>query len=115
MSLAFAQSTWQPHTSLTLSYLLSLSHLHAEAGLNFAFTGEMILRMVALGGVLKYLKHPWNSFDCTMVLVGYTAFIPSDSNTNGLRALRAMRALRPLRSITRFEALRSIVVCFFEV
>jgi hypothetical protein len=32
----------------------------------------------------------------------------------GLRALRAMRALRPLRTITRFESLRSVVVCFVE-
>lgn len=93
----------------------ALSKTAAEAGLNFAFTIEMVMRMVALGGVLEYLKHAWNIFDCLMVLVGYTAFIPTDSNTSGLRALRAMRALRPLRSITRFEALRSIVVCFFEV
>lgn len=54
-----------------------------------------------------------------MVLCGYTAFIPvgdgSGGGTAGIRALRALRALRPLRTITRFEALRSIVVCFLEV
>ena len=52
----------------------------------------------------------------TQVVAGYTAFIPTgSSNTSGIRALRAMRALRPLRSITRFESLRAIVVCFLEV
>lgn len=61
---------------------------------------------------------PWNLFDCAMVLAGYTAFIPMSGkggSTAGVRALRALRALRPLSTIIRFEALRSIVVCFLEV
>lgn len=88
----------------------------AETAFNAVFTVEMVLRMISLGGVWAYLKHPWNMFDFFMVVAGYTAFIPTgSSNTGGIRALRAMRALRPLRSITRFEALRSIVVCFLEV
>ena len=61
---------------------------------------------------------PWNAFDCCMVVVGYTAFIPmggNSSNAGGIRALRALRALRPLRTIARFESLRSIIVCFLEV
>ena len=47
----------------------------------------------------------------------YTDFIPSGSGdqAGGVRALRALRALRPLRTITRFDSLRSIVVCFLEV
>lgn len=63
-------------------------------------------------------RGPWNAFDFVMVLAGYTAFIPmggGSSNTGAIRALRALRALRPLRTITRFESLRSIIVCFLEV
>ena len=37
------------------------------------------------------------------------------SNTQSVKALRALRALRPLRTITRFDSLRAIVVCFLEV
>lgn len=59
-------------------------------------------------------------FDFLMVLAGYTTFIPASSSSSAssasaVRALRALRALRPLRTITRFESLRSIVVCFLEV
>ena len=36
------------------------------------------------------------------------------NNTQSIKALRALRALRPLRTITRFESLRAIVVCFME-
>jgi hypothetical protein len=77
---------------------------HADLGLNVAFTVEMLLRIISMGGVLHYLSHPWNAFDCLMVLAGYTTFIPMDANSAGLegvKALRALRALRPLRTITR--------------
>lgn len=71
-----------------------------------AFTVEMLLRVASMGSVLAYLHHPWNAFDCVMVLAGYTTFIPMGSSTdsaglNGVKALRALRALRPLRTITR--------------
>ncbi|GAB4819675.1 hypothetical protein N2152v2_006721 [Parachlorella kessleri] len=86
-----------------------------EMAINFAFTLEVVLVCIAAGGPKEYLRSPWNIFDFTMVLVGYTDFIPSGSNqAGGVRALRALRALRPLRTITRFESLRSIVVCFLE-
>jgi hypothetical protein len=78
--------------------------LAADLGLNVAFSIEMILRIISMGGILQYLSHPWNVFDCIMVLAGYTTFIPMDSNSAGLegvKALRALRALRPLRTITR--------------
>eukprot|EP00882_Tetradesmus_deserticola_P014154 GHRQ01015045.1.p3 GENE.GHRQ01015045.1~~GHRQ01015045.1.p3 ORF type:complete len:185 (+),score=49.55 GHRQ01015045.1:387-941(+) len=90
-----------------------------DLALNIAFTVEMVLRILSIGGVLAYLRHPWNAFDCVMVLAGYTTFIPIDASSGGsglegLKALRALRAMRPLRTITRFPALRSIVVCFLE-
>lgn len=92
----------------------------ADLGLNVFYTIEMFLRIVCLGPpwVISYLRKPWNVFDLLMVIVGYTAFIPSDltgGNTSAIRALRAVRALRPLRTITRFESLRAVVVCFVEV
>jgi hypothetical protein len=76
-----------------------------DLALNSIFTLEMVLRMMALGGVFSYLSHPWNLFDAVMVFAGYTVFIPmgeDSSGMQGVRALRAMRALRPLRTITRW-------------
>eukprot|EP00892_Ulva_mutabilis_P003109 jgi/Ulvmu1/1279/UM011_0003.1 len=83
---------------------------------NFIFTAEMLMRILALGGILPYLSSSWNAFDFAMVLAGYTQFIPTGSTASagGFRALRAVRALRPLRTITRFSSLRAVVVCFLE-
>ena len=62
-----------------------------------------------------FLSYPWNLFDAAMVSIGYTQFLPtSGSGADSFRALRAIRALRPLRTITRFDSLRSVVVCFME-
>ncbi|KXZ54857.1 hypothetical protein GPECTOR_4g929 [Gonium pectorale] len=90
--------------------------LWADTAFNALFTAEMLLRIVALGGPLAYLRHPWNVFDAAMVAAGYLAFVPTDneSSSSGVRALRALRALRPLRTVTRSEALRAIVICFLE-
>ena len=50
-----------------------------------------------------------------MVSIGYTQFLPTTGKgADSFRAMRAIRALRPLRTITRFESLRSVVVCFME-
>ncbi|KXZ54859.1 hypothetical protein GPECTOR_4g931 [Gonium pectorale] len=87
--------------------------LWADTAFNALFTAEMLLRIVALGGPLAYLRYPWNVFDAAMVAIGYLAFVPTDDET-WVRALRALRALRPLRTITRSEALRAVVVCFLE-
>jgi hypothetical protein len=73
--------------------------------LNSLFTVEMIIRIIALGGITEYLASTWNLFDALMVFAGYTVFIPmGDANQGmeGLRALRALRALRPLRTIARY-------------
>ncbi len=48
-----------------------------------------------------------------MVIAGYTVFVPG--NSSAINAIRALRALRPLRTITRFESLRGVIVCFLEV
>jgi hypothetical protein len=92
----------------------------ADLALNAFYTVEMGIRILALGPpwVMSYLRNPWNAFDAFMVVTGYTVFIPQredGANTNAIRALRALRALRPLRTITRFQALRSVVVCFVDV
>ena len=104
-----------------------------ELSLNVFFTAELLLRMIHVGSLKKYLRDPWNKFDFLLVVCGYGGvvaeqFLVSDSGngdgsysnsdgsseTNAIRALRALRALRPLRTITRFESLRSVVVCFVE-
>ena len=88
---------------------------HTELGMNLFYTFEAIMRILALGGFLNYIKQPWNTFDFSMVTIGYVSMLPIGGNTAGVRALRALRALRILRTITRFESLRAVVVCFFEV
>ncbi|PSC71712.1 voltage-gated ion channel superfamily isoform A [Micractinium conductrix] len=91
-----------------------------DIAVSVLFAVEMCLMVVAAGGPIEYLRGPWNVFDFLMVLAGFTTFIPASSNASSasgsaaVHALRALRALRPLRTITRFEALRSIVVCFIE-
>ncbi|KAA6417011.1 MAG: voltage-gated Ca2+ alpha subunit, partial [Trebouxia sp. A1-2] len=88
-----------------------------QLGFNAFFTLELILRAVASGGPKAYLSNAWNIFDLLMVLAGYTEFLPASwfgNNTQSVKALRALRALRPLRTITRFDSLRAIVVCFLE-
>ena len=99
---------------------MTVVSLHADLVLNIFYTVEMVVRIIALGPpwLWSYFKRPWNLFDAIMVALGYTMFIPDsggNSNTGMIQALRALRALRPLRTIKRFEALRSVVVCFMEV
>ena len=89
-----------------------------ELSLNVLFTVEVMLRCAHVG-VREYFREPWNKFDFALVLVGYSGLLtpgePEEGDASGgMRALRALRALRPLRTITRFESLRSVVVCFIE-
>jgi len=86
-----------------------------ELGMNIAYTLEMFIRVISVGSFRVYLSRPWNQFDFTMVLIGYISVLPiGGGDTSGVRALRALRALRILRTITRFESLRAVVVCFLE-
>jgi hypothetical protein len=82
-----------------------------ELSLNGVFTLEVLLRCMHVG-VRGYFRDRWSQFDFTLVLAGYSGFLGGGGGD--LRALRAMRALRPLRTITRFESLRSVVVCLVE-
>ncbi|KXZ47565.1 hypothetical protein GPECTOR_34g724 [Gonium pectorale] len=84
----------------------------AELAFNICFTLEMILRIISMGSVWAYIRRPWNQFDAFMVVAGYTVFVPG--NSSAVNAIRALRALRPLRTITRFESLRGVIVCFLE-
>ena len=89
-----------------------------ELCLNGIFTLEFLLRCMYIG-VREYFRDRWSQFDFLLVLAGYSGFLSTgggegENTGGGLRALRAMRALRPLRTITRFESLRSVVVCFIE-
>ena len=93
-----------------------------ELGLNGFFTLELVLR-ISHRSAREYFRDPWNRFDFALVLAGYSGLLiaapqggadSGDGDNSGLRALRALRALRPLRTITRFQSLRSVVVCFIE-
>ena len=80
------------------------------------FTIEMLLKIVAMGGIRAYLSDNWNVFDGFMVLIGWTQLIPTNgTNTAAIRALRALRALRPLRTITKFESLKFVLETLFSV
>ena len=59
--------------------------LHAELAFNACFTVELLLRMIASGGVKAYLTKAWNIFDLAMVLAGYTQFLPQSITGEHLR------------------------------
>jgi len=90
-------ATMLNQVSLSLSLSLCLSHTHTHTHTH------------------AHIRQPWNTFDFSMVTIGYISMLPIGGDTAGVRALRALRALRILRTITRFESLRAVVVCFFEV
>jgi len=87
-----------------------------ELTFNALFTLEMLLRIAAEPRPLLYFADSWNAFDALLVIIGYSSLLPAGqgSGASGIRAVRALRALRPLRTITRFQALRAVVVCFME-
>eukprot|EP00887_Chlorella_sp_A99_P007206 scaffold2.g7206.t1 len=88
-----------------------------ETAINVCFSLEILLSCLAAGGLHALLRaSAWNAFDLAMVVVGFLSYLPTGSSgaAGAVRALRALRALRPLRSITRFQSLRQIVVCFLE-
>ncbi|GIL57898.1 hypothetical protein Vafri_13128 [Volvox africanus] len=93
-------------------YGLNRKLFWAELAFNICFSIEMVLRIVSMGSPWAYIRRPWNQFDCFMVVTGYTVFVPG--NSSAVNAIRALRALRPLRTITRFESLRGVIVCFLE-
>ncbi|GLI63280.1 hypothetical protein VaNZ11_006186 [Volvox africanus] len=93
-------------------YGLNRKLFWAELAFNICFSMEMVLRIVSMGSPWAYIRRPWNQFDCFMVVAGYTVFVPG--NSSAVNAIRALRALRPLRTITRFESLRGVIVCFLE-
>ena len=49
----------------------------ADLAFNACYTVELILRMLASGGIKTYLMKAWNIFDLAMVLAGYTEFLPA--------------------------------------
>ena len=49
----------------------------ADLAFNICFSVELILRMLASGGLRAYLMKAWNIFDLCMVLAGYTEFLPA--------------------------------------
>jgi hypothetical protein len=88
--------------------------VHADGTLNVCFTVEAMLRIFACGSLRRYLASPWNTFDFSIVCMGYLSYVDLGDQATGIRALRGFRALRPLRTMSRFRSLRIIVDCFLQ-
>jgi Ca2+-binding EF-hand superfamily protein len=75
-----------------------------------AFTGEMLLKIIAYGFILgpnTYLRSSWNILDGVIVGTAWVPyFIPVNASSSGMRAFRL---LRPLRTISRFPGLKRLV------
>jgi hypothetical protein len=108
------------HSSFALPHLCNpacilTQHTHADKVLNFCFTAEAILRILAAGSFKAYIRSMWNTFDFLIIALGYVGYIDIGNGATGVRALRGFRALRPLRTMSRFQALRTIIDCFLTV
>lgn len=74
------------------------------------FTGEAILRIVALGfaiGPNTYLRDVWNRLDFIAVLSSWVTVLPG--SIPRFTALRAPRGLKALRSVRFFTEIRAIL------
>lgn len=75
----------------------------------FAFTVEMVLKILALGlfsAKGSYLRDAWNILDSIVVTMGWISLSPEVANVS---AMRTVRVLRPLRTITGVEGMRMLV------
>jgi len=78
------------------------------------FTGECLMRIVALGFVAHpnaYLRNTWNILDFTIVMIGLISSILAVLQIEGfdVKALRAFRVLRPLRLISGVPSLQIVM------
>merc|ERR1719342_976536 len=78
------------------------------------FTGECVMRIVALGFVAHpnaYLRNSWNILDFTIVMIGMISEVLAILQIEGfdVKALRAFRVLRPLRLISGVPSLQIVM------
>lgn len=86
--------------------------------LTILFTGEMALKVIAMGliqGKNAYLKNSWNILDGIIVGISIISLATTgNSSLKSLRSLRTLRALRPLRMISRRPGLKLVVNALFR-
>ncbi len=72
------------------------------------FTFEIVVRMVASGGVRAFFRSGWNNFDLALVLISY---VPESlfSNVSTLMMLRVLRVFRVLRLLRTSPEIKLIV------
>ena len=92
-----------------------------ELGLNGFFTLELVLR-ISHRGARECFRDPWNGFDFALVLAGVLRSAHRRATGRGGQRRRRQQAegaqgsqgAEAARTITRFQSLRSVVVCFIE-
>lgn len=75
------------------------------------FTIEMVLRIIALEGIVAYVRDPWNLLDGLIVVGTWITELPVLEAFN-FSAFRAFRALRVLRTIKFMQGIREILDTF---
>ena len=76
------------------------------------FTGEMMIKLVAMGVIFTpdaYFLNGWNILDGIIVCISLLTLALSNLELGFLKSLRAMRALRPLRMISRNPNMKMVV------
>lgn len=79
-------------------------------GFLIIYTGEMILKIIAMGFFMRahsYLRDAWNILDFMVVILGWLAII--FENSGDISAIKVIRILRPLRTINQIPNMSSLV------
>lgn len=74
----------------------------------FAFTGECVFKIVAMGFILgknSYLTDAWNILDFFVVTTGLIGMFSGGGNVSVLRTIRILRPLRTINSIPEMKVL----------
>lgn len=80
-----------------------------DFGFLVIYTLEMVLKIIAMGFVMRahsYLRDSWNILDFLVVVLGWVSLMLEQSN---ISAIRVIRILRPLRAINSMPGMSSLV------
>lgn len=90
--------------------LISKNSSKIDLGFLIIYTGEMILKIIAMGFFMRahsYLRDAWNILDFFVVILGWLAII--FENSGDISAIKVIRILRPLRTINQIPNMSSLV------
>jgi len=90
--------------------LISKNSSRIDLGFLIIYTGEMILKIIAMGFFMRahsYLRDAWNILDFFVVILGWLAII--FENSGDISAIKVIRILRPLRTINQIPNMSSLV------